>query len=87
VEAYGASLEELTHDRVPLDWARSTGKQGIALILLAERLGDATRAESAIRQIEVAFVTLRDGGNARAAADYEEQLPKARALLDRLISR
>jgi hypothetical protein len=77
----------MTRDRVPLDWAMSTGNQGVALMLLAERLGDATRAGSAVQQIEVAFMTMRDGGNAPAAASYEAQLPKARALLDRLTSR
>jgi hypothetical protein len=53
-------------------------------MLLAERLGDATRVRSAVQQIEVALGTMRDGGNVPAAAYYEEQLPKARALLDRL---
>ena len=72
---------------MPLDWAMSTGNQGVALMLLAERLGDATRAQSAVQQIEVAFVIMHDGGNAPAAAYYEEQLPKARALFDRLTSR
>ena len=43
VAAYGAALEEMTRDRVPLQWATSTGNQGMALMLLAERLGDATR--------------------------------------------
>jgi hypothetical protein len=49
--------------------------------------GDATRARSAVQQIEVAFVTMRDGGNPHTAAYYEAQLPKARAVLDRLASR
>ena len=87
VAAYRAALEERTRDRVPLDWAMCAGDQGIALMLLGERLGDATRARSAVQQIEVAFVTMRDGGNAPAAAYYEAQLPKARVLLDRLTSR
>jgi hypothetical protein len=56
-------------------------------MLIAERLGDATGARTAVQQIEAAFVTMRDGGNAPAAAYYEAQLPKARALLDRLTSR
>jgi hypothetical protein len=51
------------------------------------RLGDATRAQLAVQQIEVAFVAMRDGGNAPAAAYYETQLPKARALFNRLTSR
>ena len=87
VEAYRDALRERTRDRVPLQWGRSIGSQGVTLMLLAERLDDAARARSAVQQIEVASVTMRDGGNAFAAAYYEKQLPKARALLDRLTSR
>jgi hypothetical protein len=87
VAAYRAALEERTRERVPLDWAMSTGNQGVALMLIAERLGDVPTARSAVQQIEVAFATTRDGGNAPAAAYYEAQLPKARSLLDRLTSR
>jgi hypothetical protein len=56
-------------------------------MLLAERLGDVTKARLAVQQIEVAFATMRHGGNTPAAAYYEKQLPKARSLLDRLTSR
>jgi exonuclease VII small subunit len=87
VTAYRAALEEMTREWVPLDWAKSTGNQGIALILLAERLGDVTKARLGIQQIEVAFAIMRDGGNAPAAAYYEAQLLKARSLLDLLTSR
>jgi hypothetical protein len=41
-------------------------------------------AETALSQINVAFETMRDGGNASNAAYYEKQLPKARALVARL---
>ena len=41
-------------------------------------------AETALSQINVAFETMRDGGNAPNAAYYEKQLPKARALVARL---
>jgi hypothetical protein len=65
----------------------STGNQGVARMLIAERLGDATMAKAAIQQIEVALVTMRYGGNAPAAAYYEAQLPTAQALFDRPSSR
>lgn len=84
VAAYRAALEERARDRVPLDWAMSEGGQGVALMLLAQRLNDATKAKEAVQQIEVAVVTLRDGGNTSAAADYQAQLSKACALADRL---
>jgi hypothetical protein len=87
VAAYNEALKEWTRERVPLDWAMSTGNQGVVLMLIAERIGDVTKARSAVPQIEVAFVTMRDGGNAPAAAYYEGQLPKARSLLNRLSRR
>ena len=86
VTAYRAALEERTRERVPLDWAVCTGNQGVAPMLLAERIGDVTKARSAVQQIEVAFATTRDGGNAPAAAYYEGQLPRASFLLNRLTS-
>jgi hypothetical protein len=87
IAAFQAALEERRRDRVPLDWAMSTGNQGVALMVLAERLDDPTRARTAVEQSEVAFVTMRDGGNAPVAAFYKAQLPKAQALLDRLTKR
>jgi hypothetical protein len=87
VAAFRAALTENTRERVPLDWAASTGNQGVTLMLIAERLSDVTKARSAVQQIEAALATTRDGGNIPAAAYYEAQLPKARSLLDRLTSR
>ena len=84
VAAYNEALKEDTRDRVPLDWAMSTGNQGVVLMLIAGRTGNVTKAQSAVQQIEIAFVTMRDGGNAPAAAYYEERLPKARSLFNRL---
>jgi hypothetical protein len=49
IAAHRAALEEYTRDRAPLQWAMSTGNQGIAFMLIADRLGDATKAQSAIR--------------------------------------
>jgi hypothetical protein len=72
---------------VPLDWAASFGNEGVALMLLAERRKDAAMAEVALSQINVAFETMRDGGNAPSAAYYERQLPRARALVVRLRAR
>jgi hypothetical protein len=84
VTAYDAALEERTREQVPLDWATSTGNQGCALMLIAERLSNVTKARSAVQQIKVAIATIQDSGNAPAAAYYEAQLQKARSLLDRL---
>jgi tetratricopeptide (TPR) repeat protein len=84
VSAYREALQENTRARVPLEWAKSTGSQGVALMLLAERRGDAKMAKLAIQQIEAAFTTSRDGGDAPSAALYEAQLLKARALAGKL---
>jgi tetratricopeptide (TPR) repeat protein len=84
VVAYREALKERTRERVPLDWAMSFGNEGVALMLLAERRGDAAMAKTALSQIDAAFETMRDGGNAPRAAYYERQLPRARALVARL---
>jgi hypothetical protein len=76
--------DEQTRERVPLDWAVSTGNQGVALRLLAERRADAPMADLALAQITAAFVTLRDVHFAPNAARYEAELPAARALVERL---
>ena len=81
---YRAALAEWTHDRVPLNWATSMGNQGVALMVIAERLGDLSKARAAVEQIEIALATMREGGHAPLAAYFEAQLPHARALLDRL---
>jgi hypothetical protein len=87
VAAYREALQELTRARAPPQWAESTGYQGAALMLLAERRADAEMAKLAVQQIEAAFTALRDGGNAPSAAIFEAQLPKARALVEKLARR
>jgi hypothetical protein len=84
VAAYRDALKETTRERVPLDWAMSFGDEGVALMLLAERRRDAAMAKTALDQINTAFETMRDGGHAPSAAYYEQQLPRARALVARL---
>jgi hypothetical protein len=87
VAAYREALQENTRERVPLDWAKSAGNQVVALMLLAERRRDAEFAKLAVQQIEAAFTTLLDGGDAHSAAFYEAQLPEARALAQKLAKR
>jgi hypothetical protein len=66
---------------------RSAQHRHYALMLLAERRGDAEMARLAVRQIEAAFATSRDGGDAPSAAYYEAQLREARALAQKLAKR
>jgi hypothetical protein len=54
---------------VPLLWAKSTGGQGVVLILLAERRGNAEMAKLAVQKIEAAFTTSRDGGDALSTSN------------------
>jgi hypothetical protein len=55
--------------------------------VVAEQRGDAGMANLAVQQIEVAITTWRDGGDAPSAAYFEAQLPKARALAQKLAKR
>ncbi len=57
------------------------------MMLLAERRGDAKMAKLAAHQIEAAFTASRDGGDAPLATEFEAQLPKARALTQKLAKR
>jgi hypothetical protein len=47
-------------------------------MLFAERTKDVALAQAALSQINLAFETMRDSGNAPDAAYYEGELPKAR---------
>jgi uncharacterized protein (DUF2267 family) len=84
VSAYRAALEELTRERVPLDWAATFSNQAHAMILIAVRTNDGALAEIAFQQIQTALATLRDGGHAQRAAELEAHLPQFRAIRDRL---
>jgi tetratricopeptide (TPR) repeat protein len=84
VAAHRDALKELTRERAPLQWAMSFGNQGVVLVLLAQRRRDAAMAETALSQINEAFETMRDGGDARQAAYFEARLPPARDLVARL---
>jgi hypothetical protein len=77
VAAYREALREATRERVPLYWATSTGGRGIALMLIAERHGDAKKAKLAVQQIEAAFTTMRDGGDVHSAAICPRLLSEA----------
>jgi hypothetical protein len=45
-------LQEFAHARGPLQWPITIGNQGVALMLLAGRRGDAQMAKLAVQQIE-----------------------------------
>jgi hypothetical protein len=84
VAAYSNALRERTRERVPLDWAMSLGNQGVAMILLAERTRNATMAEIACHQIEIALRTMRSRGDAPFVTYYESRLHAAWRVRDGL---
>jgi tetratricopeptide (TPR) repeat protein len=82
VAAYDKAREHL-----PQRSAMITGKQGVALMLLAERLGDLNTARIAVHQISIALATLREAYDMASAAYFETVLGKAVALLNQLTRR
>ena len=62
--AYRAALEELTRERVPLDWAMTQNNLGNALATLGERETGTARLEEAVAAYRAAL---------------EERTPRARA--------
>ena len=87
VAAYQTAMAERTWERAPLEWATTTGNQGVALMFLAERKGDASGARAAVERIEIGLTMMQSQGNTDLAAYYNSQLSSARALLHRLTTR
>jgi ATP-dependent Clp protease adapter protein ClpS len=84
VAAFEQVLTERVRERLPLQWALSVGGQGVALMELAERLGDVRSAQTAVAKFNMALAAT-SGEDHKQVADYlEVQLAKARELLDRL---
>jgi tetratricopeptide (TPR) repeat protein len=66
-------------------WAKRIGDEGVARMRLAEQLGDKEAARTALAQIDLALTTIQGGDDGGLlGAYYEEQLPKARALVEKL---
>jgi len=58
VTAYQQALLENTRERVPLDWARTQGNLGLALLRLGERESDTTRLTQAVTAFQQALLKL-----------------------------
>jgi tetratricopeptide (TPR) repeat protein len=84
VAAFQGALKERTVERVPLDRALSLCGEGMARVIMAERQGAISMAESGLGQMNEAFETARDGGNAQNAAACEGMLSEARTSVMRL---
>jgi hypothetical protein len=93
VPACREALQELIRERVPLQRAASTGSQGIALVVLAERRGGAEMATLAVQQIDAALTASRDSGmrlrlpclqrNCRKPARLPKNSPSAEGLFQK----
>jgi ATP-dependent Clp protease adapter protein ClpS len=84
VAAFDPVLTESVRERLPMQWALSAGGQGVALMELAERLGDVRSAQTAMAKLCMALAATRDGDDKQITAYHEAQLAKGRELLDRL---
>jgi hypothetical protein len=80
VAAFDEALKERTFERVPLQWAKSLGAQGVARVAAAERLGDRALTDEAIAQIQTAYETVRSGGDERQSACFLKRLTEAEAI-------
>jgi hypothetical protein len=83
VAAYREALKERTRERVPLEWAISTGDLGIASMQLAQRKRDAAMAQTAVIQIKAARDALT-AGRYLSAGYYEAQLKIASSIAEQL---
>jgi ATP-dependent Clp protease adapter protein ClpS/tetratricopeptide (TPR) repeat protein len=86
IAAFGKS-EEITRERLPFNFAISSGWQGVALAMLAERRSDPMAAERAVARLSIAVEVLREADHRQHAALFADQLAKGRTLLDQLRSR
>ncbi len=74
VAAYRAALEELTRERVPLDWAATRSNLGNALALLGQRESGTARLEEAVAAYRAALEErTRERVPLRWAATYGNQ--------------
>ncbi len=54
------------------------------MMVIADRTNDVVVAEAAVKHIEAAYETTQSGGQEQWAAYFHGQLPRARAIRDRL---
>ena len=79
VSAYRLALEELTRERVPLDWAKSSYFGALTLLELARRTGDSAFREQASAQLEA----VKAWADAAEQGDYYRAASAALARLER----
>jgi len=83
VAAYRDALKERTRERVPLEWAISTGDLGVTSMQLAQRKRDAAMAQTAVIEIKAARDALA-AGRYLSAGYYETKLKIASSIAEQL---
>lgn len=86
IESYEKSLAEWTRDKAPMTWAFTIANLGVARRERAEMTGDIEIADKAVEEICSAVDFFRSASHAQYTELAEEQLLKARLLLETLIA-
>ena len=85
-EAYEKTLTEWTREKEPMTWAMTVANLGVARRECAEMTGDIETAHKAVEEIQSAVDVFRSASHAQYTELGEEQLSKARLLLETLIA-
>ena len=85
-EAYEETLTEWTREKVPMTWAMTVANLGVARRECAEMSGDIEVANKAVEEIQSAVDVFRSASHAQYTELGEEQLSKARLLLETLVA-
>jgi len=84
VAAYRAALEELTRERVPLDWATTQNNLGAALQTLGARESDTKHLEEAVAAYRA---TLEERTRERVPLQWAQTQKNLKIVLDLLETR
>lgn len=85
-ESYETTLTEWTREKTPMTWAMTTANLGVARRELAQLTGDIETAHKSVEEIQSSVDLFRSASHAQYTELGEEQLSKARLLLETLIA-
>ncbi len=86
-EAYENTLTEWTREKVPMTWAMTVANLGVARREYAEMTGEIGAADKAVEEIQSSVDVFRSASHAQYTELGEEQLSKARLLLETLVAK
>ncbi len=84
VAAYDNALEVWSRDKMPMGWTMTMANLGVARRTLAERSEDLEIARMAVADLSTVTEFFRDASHAQYRELSEEQLTKARELVEKL---